>query len=156
MFEPLNLPPVKLEYQMGADGVRRVFDPLRRRFVALTPEEWVRQHFVAYLVNELGYPSSLMANEVAIKVNDTSRRCDTILYYPLDGTQGMRPRMVVEYKAPHIPVTQKVFDQIARYNSTLGAPLLIVSNGLHHYCCRYTGATYTFLRQIPPYPELLI
>lgn len=134
------------------DGVTRVYCPLRRRFVALTPEEWVRQQFVAHLTADLGYPSPLLANEVAITLNATSRRCDTVLYSP----QGLRPQMIVEYKAPHIRITQKVFDQIVRYNSVLRVPYLIVSNGLTHYCCHidYTTPRVTFLPTIPPYSEL--
>lgn len=134
------------------DGVTRVYCPLRRRFVALTPEEWVRQQFVAHLTADLGYPAPLLANEVAITLNSTSRRCDTVLYSP----QGLRPQMIVEYKAPHIRITQKVFDQIVRYNSVLRVPYLIVSNGLTHYCCHidYTTHRVTFLPTIPPYSEL--
>lgn len=134
------------------DGVTRVYCPLRRRFVALTPEEWVRQQFVAHLTADLGYPAPLLANEVAITLNSTSRRCDTVLYSP----QGLRPQMIVEYKAPHIRITQKVFDQIVRYNSVLRVPYLIVSNGLTHYCCHidYTTPRVTFLPTIPPYSEL--
>lgn len=134
------------------DGVTRVYCPLRRRFVALTPEEWVRQQFVAHLTADLGYPAPLLANEVAITLNATSRRCDTVLYSP----QGLRPQMIVEYKAPHIRITQKVFDQIVRYNSVLRVPYLIVSNGLTHYCCHidYTIPRVTFLPTIPPYSEL--
>ncbi len=134
------------------DGVTRVYCPLRRRFVALTPEEWVRQQFVAHLTADLGYPAPLLANEVAITLNATSRRCDTVLYSP----QGLRPQMIVEYKAPHIRITQKVFDQIVRYNSVLRVPYLIVSNGLTHYCCHidYTTPRVTFLPTIPPYSEL--
>lgn len=134
------------------DGVTRVYCPLRRHFVALTPEEWVRQQFVAHLTADLGYPAPLLANEVAITLNATSRRCDTVLYSP----QGLRPQMIVEYKAPHIRITQKVFDQIVRYNSVLRVPYLIVSNGLTHYCCHidYTTPRVTFLPTIPPYSEL--
>ena len=89
---------------------------------------------------------------MAITLNATSRRCDTVLYSP----QGLRPQMIVEYKAPHIRITQKVFDQIVRYNSVLRVPYLIVSNGLTHYCCRidYTTPRVTFLPTIPPYSEL--
>ena len=132
------------------DGVRRVYDPLRARYVALTPEEWVRQHFVANLITNLGYPGALLANEVAITLNGTSRRCDTVLY----DRQGLRPRMIIEYKAPHIRITQDTFNQIARYNIVLRTPWLIVSNGLEHYCCHIDPETSTtrFVRNIPPFP----
>ncbi len=144
----LNLPPAPLRIQTCDDGVTRVYCPLRRRFVALTPEEWVRQHFVHHLVNDLGYPAPLLANEVSITLNSTSRRCDTVLY----SSAGLRPLMIVEYKAPHIPVTQSVFDQIVRYNMVLRVPLLIVSNGLSHYCCSVDYDTHA-VRFLPTIPE---
>lgn len=150
----LNLPPIKARVRScDADGVVRIYDSLRQKFVALTPEEWVRQHFVAYLVDELGYPPSLMANEVPLTFNGTRRRCDTVLF----ARQSLRRLMIVEYKAPHIEITQGVFDQIARYNLVMEAPLLIVSNGMAHYCClrnESSATPYTFLREIPPYSRL--
>lgn len=170
----LNLPPFRADVRRDADGIVRIYDNLRRKFVALTPEEWVRQHFVRFLIAEKGYPEGLMANEVALKLNGTSRRCDTVLFE----RQTIRPLAIVEYKAPSIEITQKVFDQIARYNLIMGARLLIVSNGLSHYCCLRTSPDpvdgdclddaqhpsadasstplcYAFLREIPAYPELL-
>ncbi|MDE7409180.1 MAG: type I restriction enzyme HsdR N-terminal domain-containing protein [Muribaculaceae bacterium] len=129
------------------DGkILKVFDPLRKKYVALTPEEYVRQHFTAWMTDALGYPASLMSNEVPIKLNDTSRRCDTVVFRP-DGT----PAVIVEYKAPTVAITQKVFDQIARYNMVLRSRILIVSNGLRHYCCEmdYETDSYRFLQNIP-------
>lgn len=151
-FPKLNLPPAHLHVRQSDDGVMRVYCPLRRRFVALTPEEWVRQHFVHYLTENLGYPGPLLANEVSITLNSTSRRCDTVLYSP----QGLKPIMVIEYKAPHINITQDVFDQIVRYNMVLQVPVLIVSNGLSHYCCTidYAARAVRFLPSIPPYASL--
>ncbi len=129
----------------------RVFDILRRRRVTLTPEEWVRQHFVHYLINELGYPAELLANEVSLSLNGMQRRCDSVLY-----DLQARPRMIIEYKAPSVPLTQQVFDQISRYNIVMRVRYLIVSNGLTHYCCcvDYEAGTYCFLREIPPYGQL--
>ena len=97
------------------------------------------------------YPQALMANEVAISLNGMSRRCDTVLY-----NRTLTPRMIIEYKAPHIPITQKVFDQICRYNLVFRVDYLIVSNGLSHYCCRmdYERQSYRFLADIPVYSEL--
>lgn len=149
----LNLPRRPQRVKPFPDGVTRIFDRLRQKFVALTPEEWVRQHFVGLLVDHLGYPPALMANEVAIRLNDTMRRCDTVLFAPqcIPG-EPLRPRMIVEYKAPHIPITRKVFDQIARYNIVMGARMLIVSNGMHHFCCLTPpAAPPRFLRDIPDY-----
>lgn len=130
----------------------KVFDPLRRKYVALTPEEYVRQHFTAWMTDSLGYPASLMNNEVSLKLNDTSRRCDTVVFRS-DGT----PAVIIEYKAPTVAITQNVFDQIARYNMVLQSRYLIVSNGLQHFCCEmdYENDTYRFLPQIPVWTALI-
>ncbi len=152
----LNLPPIAPRITCGSDGVTRIDDPLRGRPVALTPEEWVRQHFAAYLTGELGYPRELTANEVSLRLNGTRRRCDTVVF----SREGLRPLVIVEYKAPAIHVTQRVFDQIARYNMVLGAPCLMVSNGMTHYCCVMSGGAdsghppYRFLPRLPRYEEL--
>ena len=147
--QALNLPPYEPRLRPDADSLRggmEIYDPLRRKWVALTPEEWVRQNFVNFLVTERGYPAALMVNEAEIKLNGLSRRCDTVVY-----DRSLRPRVVVEYKAPTVNITQRVFDQIARYNIVVNADVLIVSNGLHHYCCRFDGAGYSFLRDVPRY-----
>ena len=146
----LNLPPYATKIAVR-DGKNTIWDVIRRKYVALTPEEWVRQHFVHFLVEHKGYPASLLANEVALTLNGTSRRCDTVLY-----DRTLSPRMIIEYKAPHIPITQKVFDQISRYNLVFRVDYLIVSNGLSHYCCRmdYARQSYQFLTDVPGYSEL--
>lgn len=149
----LNLPPLTApRIETGADGVRRIFDPLRGKFVALTPEEWVRSHFTAWLTGSLGYPAALMANEVSLTLNGTARRCDTVVF----NREGLTPRMIIEYKAPHIEIAQKVFDQIARYNMVLRAPYLVVSNGLRHFCLAvdHSANTARFLPDLPPYSRL--
>lgn len=147
----LNLPDFDIKLTREADGSVKVYDRLRGKSVVLTPEEYVRQHFVNYLITVKRYQHSLMANEVSLRLNGTARRCDTLVYTP-----DLRPLVVVEYKAPHIVIDQKVFDQIARYNSVIRAPYLIVSNGISHYCCRYISETgeYIFLRDIPTWNEL--
>ncbi len=149
MFEKLNLPPFDIKLRRDPDGAVRVFDPLRSKWLVLTPEEWVRQHFVNYLIAELGFPRSLIANETGLKFNDMQRRCDTVVFH-----RDLTPACIVEYKRPTVEITQRVFDQIARYNSVLGAGHLIVSNGLRHFCCRFTGEAYEFLRAIPKYEDL--
>lgn len=106
------------------EGRREVFDPVRRRWVALTPEEWVRQHTLVRLHEDYGYPLELMQVEGAITVNGQSRRCD-IVTYSRDG----RPRMIVECKRPDVPLTQKVCDQVCRYNTVLQVPYLLLTNG---------------------------
>jgi len=151
MQKPLNLPAFDARLQRTPGGGIQIYDILRRKYVALTPEEWVRQHFVHWLLNEKHYPASLTANEVGLRLNGTLRRCDTVVF-GLD----RHPAMVVEYKAPEVAVTQKVFDQIARYNIVMQAAYLAVSNGLVHYCCRYDHARgrYAFVREIPSWNEL--
>ena len=149
MFQ-LNLPSYPV--QLTAKGERQlIFDFLRRKYVALTPEEWVRQHFVHFLVSQKGYPKTLLANEVELKVGEKRLRCDTLLY-----NQEARPRMIVEYKAPTITLQQKTFDQISVYNLLLKVDYLVVSNGLSHYVCRmdYANHSYTFLEDIPEYGSL--
>ena len=167
--KPLNLPCARLRVKRCDDGIVRVYDRLRDKFVALTPEEWVRQHFVGYLVDHLGYPQGLLANEVSLSLNSTRRRCDTVLFcrpgemYDVGRGPGgesvftlgnLRPLAIVEYKAPDVAITQKTFDQIARYNLVMGARLLIVSNGLSHFCCVLSPRGYRFLRGIPRYGDI--
>lgn len=146
----LNLPDFQVKIAV-TDGKKMVFDPLRRKYVALTPEEWVRQHFVHFLIQHKGYPSGLLANEVQLTLNGTRKRCDTVLY---DRTRT--PRMIIEYKAPTVPITRQVFDQITRYNIVLKVDYLIVSNGLEHYCCKvdYERFCCNFLKGIPDYAML--
>lgn len=128
-----------------------IFDVLRRKYVSLTPEEWVRQHFIHFLIKQKGYPQGLLANEVQVKLNGTQKRCDTVLY-----NRDLAARMIIEYKAPKVEITQAVFDQITRYNMTLKVEYLVVSNGINHYCCHidYGKNSYTFLKEIPSYNEL--
>lgn len=150
--KPLNLPSVPLRKKIDHDGLK-VFDVLRDKWVILTPEEMVRQHFTAWLRNSFHYPASLMANEIGIEVNGTRKRCDTVVFRR-EGT----PLLIVEYKAPDVPITQDVFDQIVRYNLQLRAEYLIVSNGINHYCCKidYRANSYNFLPTIPDYNSLLV
>ena len=147
----LNLP--KYETKIcERDGKLQIFDPLRKCHVALTPEEWVRQHFVNFLIESRGFPAALMANEVAITVNGMKRRCDTVVY-----DRQLQPRVIVEYKAPTVKITKEVFAQISRYNLTLKVGYLIVSNGLQHYCCRmdYPNNSYSFMQEIPEYTKIV-
>lgn len=150
MFE-LNLPPYDKKITMKDDKAF-ILDVIRRQYVALTPEEWVRQHFVHFLIEHKGYPQSLMANEVQLKLNGMSRRCDTVVY-----DRALRPRVIIEYKAPSVSITQRVFEQICRYNIVLQVDYLIVSNGLAHYCCKvdYANRSYTFVEDIPEYSNIL-
>jgi len=146
----LNLPEFDANI-IVKDGKNMIFDILRKRYVIITPEEWVRQHFIHYLINNKHYPQTFLANEVGLLLNGTKKRCDTVLY-----DKRLIPQMIIEYKAPHINIAQKVFDQIARYNIVMKVDYLIVSNGMMHYCCKmnYQEQTYSFLKDIPNYEEL--
>lgn len=146
----LNLPSFDIRLQRDDEGVK-IFDRLRRKFIILTPEEWVRQHFVNYLINHKGFPESLMANEIGITLNGTRRRCDTVVF-----DKHGSPMVIVEYKASSIVISQSTFDQIVRYNMVLHARYLIVSNGMNHYCCRidYDNMSYDFLKEVPDYADL--
>lgn len=147
----LNLPAFNAKTRKE-DGMVQIFDMLRRKYVKLTPEELVRQCFTHHLTDNLGYPAMLMANEVALEVNGTKRRCDSVVYER--GT--LKPLMIIEYKAPEVKITQRVFNQICIYNMTMEVEHLIVSNGRQHYCCKINlkDGTYAFLKNIPRYEEL--
>jgi hypothetical protein len=146
----LNLPQAELNIK-EENGKAYVFDRLRKQFVRLTPEEYVRQSFVSYLITYKNYPQSRMANEIGIELGNVKKRCDTVLY-----DEYLHPLMIIEFKAPSILIKQNAFDQITRYNMRLNVPWLIVSNGVRHYCCRvdYEKKEYFFLKDIPEYEKL--
>lgn len=150
MTDNLNLPPFELKISEQV-GKTSVWDPVRKIWAALTPEERVRQAFVSYLINYKNFPASHIANEQAIELNGMSRRCDSVIY---DKTG--QPKVIVEYKAPTVTLSQKVFDQISRYNLVLHVDYLIITNGLKHYCVKmeYPTGKYSFLQDIPAYSEL--
>jgi hypothetical protein len=146
----LKLPPFDAKIS-GHDDKTVIWDPVRNKWVRLTPEEHVRQAFVSYLVHYKGFPLSHIANEQTITLNGMSRRCDSVIY-----DRCGAPRIIVEYKAPEVSVSPKVFQQISRYNLVLKVDWLIVTNGLTHYCIRmdYSTGSYTFLQDIPAYDSL--
>lgn len=148
----LNLPPCNLRLRKNTTaGFTEVFDPQRRKWVKLTPEEEVRQCFIHFLIDGLSFPAGRIANEVAIHVGQVEKRCDTVVY-----DASGQPAVIVEYKAATVPLTQKVFDQIARYNLTLQVRFLMVSNGLQHYCCYLNPQSqrFEFLRELPQWPQI--
>ena len=129
LTRPLNLPTVTLDIRPSAKaGMWDVYDPIRRKWVALTPEERVRQTFVSYLISTCGFSQNRIANEVGLKFNNTSRRVDTIIYDDM-----LRPFVIVEYKAPSVNIDAKVVSQALRYNMVFRAPFLIATNGLKLY-----------------------
>lgn len=146
----LNLPGYDTKIS-SKDGKPTIFDLLRRYYVALTPEEWVRQHFVHFLIEHCNYPATLMGNEVGLTLNGTKKRCDTVVY-----DRNLKPRIIIEYKAPTVKINKEVFSQIARYNLVLKVDYLIISNGIQHYCCRmdYEKNSFEFIANIPEYSSL--
>lgn len=147
----LNLPQIKANIRQER-GKTVIFDPIRQRYVALTPEEWVRQHFTSFLIHYRSFPVSLMGNEVTITLNGMTRRCDTVAY-----SRNLRPLVIVEYKAPTVAITHKTLTQACTYNLVLRVPYIILSNGLKHYCCHidYANNSYSFLDNVPTYADVL-
>ena len=150
MMNELNLPPFDVKLR-GTREHPEIFDFLRNRYVALTPEEWVRQHFTHWLVSQKGYPKGLLGNEIALRCGDKTVRCDSSVY-----GRDAQPLMILEYKAPTVSLTQRVLNQLSAYNLLLHVDYLVMSNGLEHYCCRmdYERQTYTFLETVPDYISL--
>jgi len=149
-MEQLNLPEFKFRIRDRSDR-QEIFDPVRKIFVILTSEEWVRQNFIQYLVQVKNVPLSLIGVEKAMTLNKMTKRSDILVF----GKKGL-PVMVVECKAPAIGISQNVFDQVARYNMTLKVKYLVVTNGREHYCCLidFEKAAYSFVEEIPDF-ELL-
>jgi hypothetical protein len=150
-MQDLNLPEYDFRIQRS-EGQLSIFDPVRKKYVALTPEEWVRQNFVQFLIHEKNLPAGLVLLEKTLTYNKMKRRPDVVAH----DRQG-KPLLIVECKAPDVKITQQTFDQIARYNSVLKVPYLIVTNGIKHYCCRmdYSLGNYVFLNDIPGYEEMI-
>jgi hypothetical protein len=135
----------------GNAGSEEVWDEVRRKWVVCTPEEWVRQHLLRYLMEEKGYPKGLLSVEKGLKVNGLSRRTDVAVY-----SRQQEPLLLAECKAPEVTLSQATFDQVSRYNLTLRVPYLLITNGLQHYCCKINleEGSYSFLKEIPRYEEL--
>jgi len=146
-MEPLNLPSYKFRIKSNENKLV-IFDIIRKKYVVLTPEEWVRQHIIHYLIEEKKYPISLIAVEKKLMINSLTKRTDILVF----NTNGL-PEIIVECKAPSIKINQSSFDQIARYNLKLNANYLIVSNGLDHFFCSMDlkNECYVFLENIPTY-----
>jgi len=143
----LNLPIAALKTKL-VEGTTQVFDQVRKKYLVLTAEEWVRQHFIHYLNHEKNYPLGLMEVEKMVKYNGLQTRADIVLY-----TADGEPNMIVECKAPNVKVTQDAFNQIARYNFKLQVSFLVVTNGIQHFCCQmdYENNEIKFLEEIPSY-----
>ncbi|MGM9512031.1 type I restriction enzyme HsdR N-terminal domain-containing protein [Larkinella sp. GY13] len=144
-MESLNLPVFDYNTKQ-IEGKPYIFDVLRKKYVLITPEEWVRQHVVHLLLNQYGYPKSLIRTEGGLKLNQLRKRTDILVFDRLG-----KPFLLVECKAPQVTVTQQVFDQIGRYNHIHQAPYIVVTNGLTHFCCcvDYQLQTVDFLDDLP-------
>lgn len=141
----LNLPPVELRLRSSEQQTTQVWDALRHRWLCLTAEEWVRQHLLHFLIGERGVDAHRIVQEHPIETCTTTLRADIVVY------QGAIPVMIIECKAPHIEITQDVFDQVAHYNTIIGARYVLVTNGLKHYCYEVDQVSrrYTFMKNIP-------
>ena len=147
----LNLPPSELKTKIS-NGKSLVYDRLRKQYVRLTPEEYVRQHFIHFLIEHRDFPEGLLANEIEIALGNLKKRCDTVVY-----NRMLVPVAIIEYKSPKTSISQTVFDQIVRYNMSLKVPWLIISNGLQHFCCKidFENGESQFEKDIPYYSQLL-
>ena len=149
-MKELNLPGIDLRIR-NREGKQEVFDQIRRKYVRLTEEEWVRQHFLHFLINQKNVPPSLIAVETTIRYNNLTKRCDIVVY-----NRNGKPVLVVECKAPEIAISQDVFNQVAMYNMTLKVKFLVVSNGMEHYSCAidHEKVSYRFLKDIPDFNQM--
>ncbi len=150
MYPTLNLPAYAVKLKNHSQRTQ-IFDRIRKKFVALTPEEWVRQHVVNYLIEHKNFPASRIAIESSLKYNQLLRRPD-IVYYDSD----LKPTLIVECKATDVKISQTTFDQIARYNMPLRVNYLLVTNGIKHFCCRmeYEKEEVIFLKELPDFSQL--
>ena len=148
-MQPLNLPTYKFKIKSNENN-HLIFDIVRKKYMVLTPEEWVRQHLIHFLIEEKNYPISLIGVEKKLTINNLTKRTDILVFNTLG-----KPEIIVECKAPSVKITQNAFDQIARYNLKLSANYLIVSNGLEHYFCQLDtkNEAYVFLENIPNYTQ---
>ena len=147
----LNFPAIEVSAKMKGKRML-IFDIIRKKYVVLTPEEWVRQHLIHYLITEKDYPSMLISVETPLKYASVDKRSDVLV-----NDRNGQPLMLAECKAPEITLTQKVFEQIAVYNLTIQAPCLMITNGLQHYCLSAAtdSSSACFLNEVPVYEDLL-
>ena len=149
-MENLNFPVYDFRYT-ERENKKYIFDIIRKKYVLLTPEEWVRQNFIRYLLEEKGYIQSLVRVEMFFKLNRLSKRADIALF-----DRNGKPKILVECKSPKVAISQVVFEQVARYNLSFKVDFLVVTNGMQHFCCKmdYEKKSYTFLKEIPDFEEM--
>lgn len=150
-MQPLNLPEYSIKTRLNDNGKTEVFDSIRKKYVVLQAEEWVRQQFIGFLISHKNYPASLIAIEKGLKINQLQKRFDAVVF----DRKGL-PLVLIEFKAPEVKLSEKTFSQIATYNLKMQVKYLIVSNGLTHYCCQmdYKNNSFRFLKDIPNYETI--
>ena len=149
-MQKLNLPQYSIKLK-EEKGTKYIFDPIRKKYLVLQPEEWVRQNFIQFLINEKGFPASLISIEKGLRLNELQKRADIVIY----DNHG-QPLVLVECKAPKVKINQEVFEQVARYNVVFKVPYLVVTNGLEHYCAKVDLKEHQvdFLKELPHYTAL--
>ncbi|HWZ05259.1 MAG TPA: type I restriction enzyme HsdR N-terminal domain-containing protein [Mucilaginibacter sp.] len=150
LLVPLQLPPYPFKIT-DQNGQLTLFDPIRKKNIVITPEEWVRQHFVQYLINQKKYPKTLIKLEGGHKLHGMAKRSDIVVYNPAG-----EKILLVECKAPSVTIDQKTFDQVARYNMVHKVKVIAVTNGLQHYFCLidFEAVNYKFIEDLPAYSQL--
>lgn len=146
-MQNLNFPTYSFRFKNSENNVA-IFDEIRKKFILLTPEEWVRQHTLHYLIQDKNYPKSHINVEKLIKINTLNKRYDIVVFQP-----NGEIFLLIECKAPEVAISQQTFDQIARYNLTLKAKYLMLTNGINHYFCQmdFENEKYIFLKELPKY-----
>lgn len=147
----LNLPSFDFKIIKNENGKLSIFDDIRKKYIIISPEEWVRQNFIKYLIQYKNYPKGLIALEKGIKINGNQFRFDALCY-----DNNANPLVIIEFKAPKVKITEKVFQQAAIYNMKLKTPYLIMSNGISHYCCKvdFINKKVEYLKDVPNYNSL--
>ena len=149
-MQALDFPPCSLKL-LPVDGKTAAFDIIRKKYIVLTPEEWVRQHMVHYLIHHKHYPAGLTAVEHLVRINQLRQRADVVMY-----DRNRQPLLIVECKAPSVAITSGVFEQALRYNMVLGVRVVVVSNGMTHLAAKLDGkGGFELMDHIPNYPELV-
>ena len=148
-MQALNLPQYDIKIKRE-EGKKYIFDSIRKKYLLLTPEEWVRQNFVQFLVKDRGFPVGLIQIEKGLKLNELQKRADILV------NKGISPMVLVECKSIDVAISQETFEQVARYNSHFKVPYLIVTNGLNHFCAKidFKNNSFEFLEDIPNYKNL--
>ena len=146
----LNFPKIEFRFQKNEKGTLQIFDSIRRKFVDVTPEEWVRQHIIHYLISQKQVPASMISVEKQLILNKTKRRTDIVVF-----NSSLKPLLIIECKAPTIEINQLTINQALRYNLELQVPFVLLSNGLNHVFLKLSGDSPSILKEVPDYENLL-